>query len=271
MVPESARLPPAPFFISICLIAISNDFLDIVLPNPVLSLRDVTLFTGFLIPNSGELGDLRGSTISVALAWTRPLPVDSAVATLPLVVMGDGCRLVAFTGPNMSEFPLTVTAAPGRDLPAESGRSGKVVLRLGGVSREKSGGTIGCWGDRSRGLGELGLDAGAPLRPFESTRPLEIDVPADGDGEGAELLRVGVDGRELDRGVVELIFAAICGLELGVEGLEFCDGRGFSIEELVETGRILEGVEDRDAVARADGVEGLAAEEERVSGEDGLV
>lgn len=241
----------------------------------MLSLRDVILFTGFLIPNSGELGDLRGSSTSVTLAWTRPLPADSPVATLPLVVMGDGCRLVALTGPEVSDFPLTVTAAPGRDLPAESGRSGKVVLRLGGVSRGKSGGTTGCGGGRSRGLGELGLDEGAPLRPFESTRPLDTGVPADGDREGAEFLRVGVDGREfgreLDRAVVELMFAAICGLEIGVEGLEFCDGRGFSIEELVETGRILEGVEGRDAVARADGVEGLAAEGERVTGEDGLM
>lgn len=39
----------------------------------------------------------------------------------------------------------------------------------------------------------------------------------------------------------------------------------------METGRGLEGVEDRDAVGREEGVEGLAEDEERVMGEDGLM
>lgn len=82
---------------------------------------------------------------------------------------------------------------------------------------------------------------------------------------------MGVDGRELDRTVEEFKLAGICGLELGVDGLEFWDGRVLSMEELVRDGRVLEGVEDLDAVGRADGVDGLAEDIERALGEAGLV
>lgn len=44
-----------------------------------------------------------------------------------------------------------------------------------------------------------------------------------------------------------------------------------SIEELVGAGRALDGVEERDGVRRADGVEGLAIDGVRETGEDGLV
>lgn len=168
---------------------------------------------------------------------------------------------------------------PGRDRPAETGLSGNVVLRFGGVSRGKSGGTIGWGGGLTRGLGELGLDAGAELRPFDETRPAEVKEPivgeGDGDKDGIELLRVGVEGRDSDRvdeADGECKFAGMWGLELGVDGLEPCDdGLFLSAVELVETGRGLEGVEDRDAVGREEGVEGLAEDEERVMGEDGLM
>lgn len=59
-----------------------------------------------------------------------------------------------------------------------------------------------------------------------------------------------------------------------MDGLELCDvGLCLSAEELVETERILEGVEDLDAVGREEeeGVEGLAVDVERVTGEDGLM
>jgi hypothetical protein len=57
-----------------------------------------------------------------------------------------------------------------------------------------------------------------------------------------------------------------------VDGLELCDvGLGFSTAELVETERILEGVEDLEAVGREVGVEGLVEDVERVTGEDGLM
>ena len=44
---------------------------------------------------------------------------------------------------------------------------------------------------------------------------------------------MGVDGRELDRAVEEFKLAGICGLELGVDGLEVWDVRVLSMEELV--------------------------------------
>lgn len=82
---------------------------------------------------------------------------------------------------------------------------------------------------------------------------------------------MGVDGRELDRTVEEFKLGGICGLELGVDGLEVWDGRVLSMEELLRDGRVLEGVEDLDAVGRADGVDGLAEDTERALGEDGLI
>lgn len=82
---------------------------------------------------------------------------------------------------------------------------------------------------------------------------------------------MGVDGREFERATGELKFAGICGLELGVDGLELCPGRVLSMEELVGDGRALEGVEGRDSVGRDDGVEDLAVDGERVMGDDGLV
>lgn len=262
---------PVPFLISICLIAISNDFLEIFLPNPALSVTFVEDFRGFRIAKSVTCETFRGSCISATCPFecTRPLP--GASVSLPLAIMGEECLLGALNGPVVSGFPFIVTAIPGRDLPAEIGLSGKVVLRFGGVSREKSGGTIGCCGGRTLGLGELGRDDGAGFRPFDRTRPAEVEGPAAEDKEGTRFRRVGVDGREFDRAAVEFKLAEICGLELGVDGLEFWDGRVLSMEELVGAGRTLEGVEDRDAVGRADGVDGLAVDGERLMGEDGLM
>lgn len=85
------------------------------------------------------------------------------------------------------------------------------------------------------------------------------------------LRRVGVEGREVDRVAGKLELAGTCDLELGVEGLEFCDCRGLSPEEIVDNERALEGVEDREDVVRVEGVEGLAVDDERVMGEDGLM
>lgn len=156
---------------TMCRIAISRDFLDMLLPNPLLSVEVDNDLTDLRDPNS-DIG-FRGSDISATcpLECTRLLPGVSV--TLPLVTMGDECRLGALAGTVVSGL-LFVTEAPGRDLPAESGLSGKVVLRFGGVSRGKSGGTTGCCGDRIRGPGELGRDDGAEARPFEAVRPLEL-------------------------------------------------------------------------------------------------
>lgn len=255
---------------TICRIAISRDFFEIFLPNPVLSVAVVDeVFTGFRMPRSGRCWAFLGSgTSRCPLEYTRLLP--GASVSLPLETMGDDCLLGTTTAAGVSNFPFTTTAAPGRDLPAEIGLSGKVVLRFGGVSRGKSRGIIGCGGGRTRGLGELGLDVGAGLRPFER-RPAEGEGLDAGDKEGNECRRVGVDGREGVRAAGELKFAGICGLELGVEGLELATDRGLSMEELVGTERVLEGVEGRDRDGREVGVEGLAVDGERVMGDDGLL
>lgn len=202
--PESGRVPAVPFLMSICLIAISSDFFEIFLPNPVLSTGVAEGLTGFRERASDPFDTLRISLISppCPFASKRPLDGDS---TLPLETVGDAGRLDTFTGGDgASSFPLA-----GRDLPAESGLSERVVLRLGGVSREKSGREIGCGGALTLGLGELGR---------ESDRGAGDEGA--GEREGAELLRVGVEGRESCRveGILEA--AGICGLEVGVEGLE---------------------------------------------------
>jgi hypothetical protein len=131
----------------------------------------------------------------------KPRLLLTGSVDLPLLTVGDECRLGILTDACGSElFPFKVPA-PGRDLPAESGLSGSVVLRFGGVSRGKSGGTTGCGGARIRGLGELARDDGAELRPFNEGRPAEIEelIVDEGDIEGIELLRVGVEGRDNDR------------------------------------------------------------------------
>lgn len=82
---------------------------------------------------------------------------------------------------------------------------------------------------------------------------------------------MGVEGRESDLADgtdEEYKLAGICGLELGVEGIELCEALLLSANEML---RILDGVEGRDATGREEGVEGLAADEKRVMGEDCLV
>lgn len=109
------------------------------------------------------------------------------------------------------------------------------------------------------------------MRPFDAARPLEtldtdgVDTDVDG------LRRVGVEGREF--GLEEIKFgelAEICGLEVGVDGLELKDGLGLSMDELDDPGRILDGVEARDEEVRV-GVEGLAVDDVRELGEEGLM
>lgn len=171
--------------------------------------------------------------------------------SLPLATIGDDGLLAI-----LAEF--VAMAAPGLDLPAERGLSGKVVRRFGGVSCGKSGGMIGCGVARTRGPGpgELGLDMGPEPRPLEDNARAEGEDVA----EGVGLLRVGVDDLETGRMAEEVEWP-----EVGVDGLEFCDGRlVLSLEAVVVDGRVLEGVE-----ARA--VDGLAVDEERLVGVDGLM
>uniref|UniRef100_J3M872 Uncharacterized protein n=1 Tax=Oryza brachyantha TaxID=4533 RepID=J3M872_ORYBR len=106
---------------------------------------------------------------------------------------------------------------PGRDLPADNGRSGSFVLRFGGVSFGKSGISSGRTGARGRGLGEPGrddgADEGAEFRPpfaagrliddvkllMLELRPTEGERPIFGADERIAGWRVGVDEREVER------------------------------------------------------------------------
>lgn len=254
-----------PFLISICLMAMSSDFFEILLPKPV-PLSEVDIFIGFLVNDSGKCEVFRASNVSntFPLVWGRPLPGGSA--SLPLLTIGDDCLLVILPEFVFSTCPFTVMAAPGLDLPAERGLSGKVVLRFGGVSCGKSWRTMGCGGGRMRETGELGLD----MRPFEGkARPPD---GKDGTREGAGVLRVGVDGLEDGRIVGEVKLEVVCGRGVGVDGLEFWDGlMVLSMEVVVGDGRVLEGVVAREIVEREDVVEGLDVDEERLVGVDGLM
>lgn len=241
----------------------SRDFFEIVRPNPVLS---VDAFTDFRVDNS-LLESI--ASVSCPLAGVRPLPVGSA--SLPLLTIGDECLLVTVAVLGVgSIFPFPVSAAPGLDLPADNGLSGKVVRRFGGVSSGKSGSTIGCGEARTRGPGELGRETEATPRPFVRLRPPGVEGPEIGAKDGVGFRRVGVDGLDVERVAGEFKFAEICGLEVGVDGLEFWGGLGLSAEDVLRAGRGLEGVVDLEA-GRAEGVEGLALDEERLVGVDGLI
>lgn len=79
--------------------------------------------------------------------------------------------------PRPSGFPFIVTAAPGLDLPADSGLSGKVVLRFGGVSSGKSGRNTGKGLEGTPGPGDLSRDVEDALHIVERLRPAEVEGP----------------------------------------------------------------------------------------------
>jgi hypothetical protein len=127
---------------------------------------------------------------------------------------------IFFTGAELTGSAFGVDLAPkpnpGRALPADSGLSGSLVLRLGGVSLGKSGISSGLTGARGREFGELGrddgADEGAEIRPrLAIDRALDIKLllleirPTDGErpmgGADGRMTgwRVGVDDRELER------------------------------------------------------------------------
>lgn len=197
-------------------------------------------------------------------------PLAGGSTDLPLVVAGEDGLLDRLTELGDSGLVFDVRAAPGLDLPAETALSGNVVLKFGGASSRKSGGITDCC-DRTLGLGELGRDVDVWLRPFDRIRPVATERLGVDEEVDTEFRRVGVDGREFDLVEGKLKLAGICGLELGVDGLEPWEGRVLSLEEMVGAERDLEGVEDREDDVRVDGVEGLEVDDERVIGEEGLM
>lgn len=194
------------------MIATSKDFFEIVRLNPVLS---VDVFKDFRVDNS-----LRESTVSLSCPFARILPLPMGSAFLPWTTMGDDCLLGKAVELVVSVFPFKVRAAPGLDLPADGGPSSKVLCRFGGVSSGKSGGTIGCDCGRTRRPGELGRETEARFC-LARVRPSEAEGPFTGDIDSPGFRRVGVVGLDVDRLPIEFKFAETCGLEIGVEGLEF--------------------------------------------------
>lgn len=84
-----------------------------------------------------------------------------------------------------------------------------MVLRFGGVSSGKFGGTMGCDGGRTRGPGEHPRDEGAEFRPFAIIRPVKTELPVITCGFCVGFRRVGVDGLEFERKAGELTFVGV--------------------------------------------------------------
>ncbi|GKE46792.1 hypothetical protein Tco_1478050, partial [Tanacetum coccineum] len=101
-----------------------------------------------------------------------------------------------------------------------------------------------------RGLsGELSLELDPAVQGVEDNAcPAEAEDVVDVEREGVQLLRVGVDGRE---GSCSSFARRSCRRRAGSS--------------------LLEGVEPREGVVRADGVDGLAVVDERLVGVDGLI
>lgn len=235
-----------------CLRAMSRDFLEIVLPNPVLSVAAAAALV----------------TVGFGAAVSRGEPC-------PLLCSrgldGDCRRLALAAVATSGAGPVrTVSGRPGRDLPAETGLSGTFVRRFGGTTSGKSGGTTG-WGGGglAAGTGELGRAAAAAplLRPTDGERA----TAGAGAGDCARARRVGVDGRELDRGAAELVLESSWGRAVGVEGLEEEEyaGRVLSPGGGPVAGLVLTGVEEREATGREVCLE-VDDELGRLPGVDGL-
>lgn len=171
-------MPPMLCRMSMCLRAISRDFFEIVLPKPVLSVAAAG-FIGFRVPAS-DTTDFRISGGAVWCPLLRDKTFGGLSGNLPRDTIGADSLRFELTEATASEFEFdrTVSAAPGRILPAEADRSGNFVLRLGGASSGKSGRSTGRTGARGRGLGELGRDEGAEFRPLlAESRPTDGERP----------------------------------------------------------------------------------------------
>jgi hypothetical protein len=176
-----------------CLIAISSELLDIVRPNPLsVAVADREVLAGW--PSRTDLS-------LVLFRCPFEDAFDGTSEILLRVVAGTD---IFFTGAEETGstlvVDLTLEVIPGRTLPAESGRSGSLVLKLGGVSLGKSGISSGRTGARDRVFGELGrddgADEGAEFRPLlakclpldvkfllPEIRPTEGEQPTDGADE----------------------------------------------------------------------------------------
>lgn len=244
LVINGRRLPGMLRLISICLIAMSKDFLESVLPNPELSGDEdfadkllwgeclsscfgganfrifITLSTILVPINTGltlsfalACNLLRvGTGTELPLLWIRPF------GGLPLAGEHD-CRLTLPLDKGSTDEDRTL-GAPGRPLFAEIGLSGSVVLRFGGASRENPGISEGFHG-LGLTVGELALGGAEFFAVAEATLVTEEE---DGDLTGGpdELFAVEtVEGLRVGVAALDVGFeAGTLGLEVGVDDLD---------------------------------------------------
>lgn len=235
------RLPGIVRLISICRMAISNDFFESVLPNPALSgdedFPDKLLWGECLSSCLGGASFLIFITLSTILVPTRPgLTLSLALACnrlaagtgteLPLLCIKpfggrplageQDCRLILpfETGSIDDDREL---GAPGLPLVAEGGLSDRDVLRFGGASRENPGISEGFHG-LGLTVGELDRDGMGFFAAVETGLATEE--------------RVG----EFVKTAVVFVAADIVGLRVGVEALDVALDAGMEA--------LLVGVED---------------------------
>src|SRR5262249_17245531 len=115
---------------NVCLTAISRDFLDIVLPNPVLPVAVEDDFASFRIPKSDASEAFRSSCTVATCPLKRTGIFITDSVSLPFVTVGDECLLGEFTEAIVSEFPFIAVPTPCRDLPAKSGLSVKSCCKV---------------------------------------------------------------------------------------------------------------------------------------------
>lgn len=290
------RLPGILRLISICLIAISRDFFDSVLPKPELSGDDPDFpdilgeclsscfggasFRIFITLSTIFVPITTGLTLSLTLLCPRL----TAGTELPLLwILPFGARPLAGEQDCRLGLPLEAAAsteedlalgAPGLPLEAETGLlSGSDVLKFGGASREKPGMSDGFQGlDFTVGEtprdGTEFLDDVGPTLALGPDFVIEEDLTGGADIlgmiEGVDGRRVGVDALEvdLDDGMEDGLDVGVddlaVDLEVGVEDL----GGTVGLDE-VKVGRevgvvALEGLEEEVVnVGRLVGVAGL--------------
>lgn len=235
--------------ISICLIAISRDFFESVLPKPILSGNEddfpALLFVVLRSSCFGGASFLMLTTlsticvpISTGFTWSLPLECARLIAGIELLPCG-ACilegehdwRLCLPLEPASTEDDRAL-GPPGLPLDAEAGLSGIDVLKFGGASSEKPGISVGFHGVDFE-VGEFPRDdagffvvVGADfftdddrpdtlgkLEQFASGRvgvaDLDVDLEA-----GAEGLAVGVEERAVDLVGVEDLNTGAVGLVL---------------------------------------------------------
>lgn len=257
LVIRGLKLPGIVRLISICLIAISRDFFDSVLPKPELSGDEdfpdkwlcgecISSFLGgasfliFITLSTILVPITTGLTLSFALTCNRftactgtELPLFRIIPLGGRPLAGEhDCRLTRPFGAGSMDDDREL-GAPGLPLVADGGLSGRVVLKFGGVSRENPGISDGFHGLGLRdGDGELGRDVelftevATGLETEEETGDLEetigVLVPLETVG-----LRVGVEALnvDFDAGAEDLLG--------GVEGL--AADRPVGVEDLART------------------------------------